>query len=195
MEKKNKNLFIGGLLAIVLIMAVGYAAFATQLNINGTAEITSNWDVHICDIQVAAVSGEIGTGTSTGKAVTEGNLAATFESELVAPGDSVTYDVTVVNEGSLPAKLNNITFTQTNNGTGTAEDGDAVENQGSGYEGDNAIIYSYTNLQKDSELAAETGSVTFQVKVEYNSKVNEQPDAKQLKSNLKMVLSYVQGTA
>ena len=29
--EKNKNILIGGLLAIVLIMAVGYAAFATQL--------------------------------------------------------------------------------------------------------------------------------------------------------------------
>ncbi len=194
MEQRNKNLFIGGLLAIVLIMAVGYAAFATQLTINGTAEITSNWDVHISDIQVAAVSGEVGTGTSTGKSVTEGNLTATFESELVAPGDSVTYDVTVVNEGSLPAKLNGITFTQTNNGTGTAEEGDAVENQGTNYEGDNAIVYSYSNLAKDSVLEAEEGTITFQVKVEYNPKVSKQPDAKQLKSKLKMVLSYVQST-
>jgi len=46
MESKHKNALIGALLAVVFVMAVGYAAFAQQLTINGTAEITSNWDVH-----------------------------------------------------------------------------------------------------------------------------------------------------
>ncbi len=197
MEQRNKNLFIGGLLAIVLVMAVGYAAFATQLNINGTATIESRWEVKITDI---SVSGDpTGTATSKSSAVTEGNLAATFESELVAPGDSVTYNVTVENTGTLPAKLNAITFNQTNNGTGTAEAGDAVENQGTSYEGDNAIVYSYTGISVNSTLAAandsDTDKVTFQVTVTYNDKIKTQPDAKQLKSNLKMVLSYVQADA
>ena len=35
----NKNILIGGLIAIVVVMVSGYAAFATQLNINGTAKV------------------------------------------------------------------------------------------------------------------------------------------------------------
>ena len=46
MEGKNKNILIGTLLAVVFVMAVGYAAFAQQLTINGTATINSSWDVH-----------------------------------------------------------------------------------------------------------------------------------------------------
>ena len=49
MEKK-KNLIIGGLIAIVLAMAVGYAAFATNLDINGTSTIDSKWDVRILSV-------------------------------------------------------------------------------------------------------------------------------------------------
>ena len=37
MDKKKKNLLIGGLLAVVLLLAVGYAAFATTLNITGSS--------------------------------------------------------------------------------------------------------------------------------------------------------------
>ena len=190
MEQKNKNALIGGLLAIVFIMAVGYAAFATQLTINGTANINSRWDVHISDIQVAD------TGTTTASSESQGtkdsDLTAEFSAKLQSPGDYVTYNVTVVNEGTLDAELSGIVFSQTNNGTGTAEAGDTVENQGTSYEGDNAIVYSYSNIQQGDQLEAETGSVTFQVKVMYNNKVQGQPDAKELTSKLKMTLTYEQ---
>ena len=48
----HKSSVIMVLLAVVLIMAIGYAAFAQQLTINGSAEISSTWDVHIEDIAV-----------------------------------------------------------------------------------------------------------------------------------------------
>ena len=51
LTKKQKNLLIGFLLAIVLVMAVGYAAFSTQLNISNTASIDSTWNVRITGIQ------------------------------------------------------------------------------------------------------------------------------------------------
>ena len=47
MESKNNNLLIIALLAIIVVMGVGYAAFTQQLTINGTATINSSWDVHM----------------------------------------------------------------------------------------------------------------------------------------------------
>ena len=44
METKGRNIIIGTLLAAVAIMAVGYAALAQTLQINGTATISSNWN-------------------------------------------------------------------------------------------------------------------------------------------------------
>ena len=194
MGHKEKNLLIGGLIAIIVIMGVGYAAFTTVLNINGTATISSNWDVHIDSIKVSTdPNATTGADVPTPQ-VTENNLTATFSSTLQAPGDYVTYDVKVVNEGSLKAKLTGIDFTQTNNGTGTTADtGDKVEgNTGSGYEGDNAIIYSYEGININDTLEAETGEITFHVTVKYNDNIQKQPDAKELQSKLKMVLTYEQ---
>ena len=111
MNSQNKNILIGGLLAIVLVMAVGYAAFATQLNITGTASITSNWDVHFN--KAAQVAGDVvaaktfsGGSLPTGT-ITYGNgdapLTATVSANLNQPGDSVTFTLRIINAGSLSA--------------------------------------------------------------------------------------------
>ena len=47
----KKNLAIGMLVAAICIMAIGYAALAQTLTINGTAEITGTWDVHLQNVQ------------------------------------------------------------------------------------------------------------------------------------------------
>ncbi|MBR3363119.1 MAG: hypothetical protein IKG40_04255 [Bacilli bacterium] len=48
---QKKNLLIGGLLAIVVLMAVAYAAFASNLTITGTGNTTNNWDIRITNIR------------------------------------------------------------------------------------------------------------------------------------------------
>ena len=40
---QKKNLLIGGLLAIVVLMGIAYAAFASNLTITGTGSVSSNW--------------------------------------------------------------------------------------------------------------------------------------------------------
>lgn len=201
METKNKNALIGGLLAVVFVMAVGYAAFATTLNINGTANITSSWDVHIENIAVAT-DGIKGTASDVVYAAgtaedgtrvipnsdNKPSLDAQFKATLVAPGDSVTYDVTVKNGGTLPAKLSAIEFTQT-------EGNDAIADttEGSTITDTRTIIYTYTGIAQDDTLAA-GASKTFQVTVTYNPQITTQPAEDKLTSDLTMKLTYVQDT-
>ena len=114
MESKHKNALIGALLAVVFVMAVGYAAFAQQLTINGTAEITSKWDVHFDPIvvgtdvtstmtAVSTTSGEsvvpitiskpavAAPGTKGSIAYSQNNQVATISATLIQPGDTVTF--------------------------------------------------------------------------------------------------------
>ena len=165
METKNKNALIGGLLAIVFVMAVGYAAFSTTLNINGTAEITSKWDVHIKSITAGT---PVGTAKSTKASLGESKLTAEFGTELVSPGDALTYTVVVENAGTLDAKLSSLTFTPGNN---------------------DAIIYSYNGIKQDDVIAA-GDTQSFTVTVTYSSAITSQPA--NTSSNLSMVMSYVQ---
>ena len=104
MEKKQ-NILIGGLLAVVLVMAVGYAAFATQLQVSGSAEITSTWDVHFKN-QTDAY--QITKGGSAEPAATmkyNSATAYTVTADLKQPGDRVVYTFTVENTGSIAATL------------------------------------------------------------------------------------------
>ena len=167
MSQKNKNILIGGLLAIVLVMAVGYAAFATQLNISGSANVTSTWDVHIKSITAGT---PVGTAVSKSATVGESKLTANFETDLVAPGDSLTYTVTVENGGTLDAKLSELTFTPGSSA---------------------AITYSSAGIAKDDVIAA-GATKAFTVTVTYNASVTSQPAQADTTSSLAMVMSFVQ---
>lgn len=108
MESKHKNALIGALLAVVFVMAVGYAAFAQLLTINGTATIDSKWDVHFDPTQdstegVAITNGGSDQTTSGTIAYSSGNTIATLTAGLKQPGDVVTFTLKPTNYGSLAA--------------------------------------------------------------------------------------------
>ncbi len=166
METRYKNLLIGGLFSLILVMAIGYSAFATQLNINGTSNITSSWDVHIKSITPGT---PVGNAVNKSATVGDSKLSATFAAELLVPNDSITYTIEVENSGSLDAKLSSLTFTP-----GASA----------------AITYSYNNIAKDDVIAA-GGTKEFTVTVAYNN-VNTQPAEADRTSALLMVLSFIQ---
>ena len=164
-QKKKNNIIIGSLCAVVLLMVVGYAAFATQLNITGTGKITSNWNILITDITTKnIVGGASNASDPTGK----GTLTATFNTNLVSPGDSIEYDITVSNQGSINAVLSKINVTDSNNP---------------------AIKFTTTGLTEGDALNAGDSKV-LTVKVEYDNAVTSQPE--NTKSELTITLDYVQ---
>ncbi len=145
-------------------MTVGYAAFSTQLKITGNASITSNWDVQITGIS---------NGTPTGSAENAINptydiLTANMEVNLYSPGDSMTYEITIQNKGTIDATLSKITKTDTNNP---------------------AILFETSGVEEgDDLLAGETTKMT--VKITYNPDITGQPD--NLTSELNVTLTYEQ---
>ena len=126
MESKHKNVMIGALLAVVFVMAVGYAAFAQQLTINGSASITSSWNIAFDQSKttgagvidpVAGMSG--GTNPSGTINYTDGHNA-TLTANLVQPGDTVTFTLTIQNNGTISANLQQPVVTMTGDEDGTA---------------------------------------------------------------------------
>ena len=104
--KNLKGYLISGLLVAIVVMSIGYAALSSNLKINGTAEITSSWDIHIKSITVTDTTGTANGGTPT---VLTDKTSATFNAQLLSPGDSVTYEVVVENSGSLDGLLSALT--------------------------------------------------------------------------------------
>ncbi len=149
MSKKQKSLLIGGLCTIVLLMVIGYAAFSSVLNIQGTTNISSNWNIKITNV----TSKDIVGSASNQEEPSWENLTATFNTNLVSPGDSITYEITVSNAGTLNAKLDKITLSDTSNP---------------------AIKFETSGLTEGDILNAGSNT-TLNVKVSYDINVSSDP--------------------
>ena len=162
--KNNKSILIGGLLAVVVLMAVGYAAFASSLKISGTSNISTTWDVEITDI---TTSNKVGSASVKEQPTFE-KLTATFSTNLVSPGDSITYNIKVENKGSLDAKLNKITLTKE----------------------DNPAVLFETKGLKEGGVLRKGESAILNVSVTYNSEITSQPT--KLDASLTATLDFAQ---
>ena len=115
----NKNILIGGLIAIVCVMGIAYAAFSTQLNINGTANVTSTWSVGFDTTKtsgtgvITPTAGLSGATTPTGTIAFPNSQTATITANFKQPGDKVVFTITIKNTGTLKAKLAAPTLTMT----------------------------------------------------------------------------------
>ena len=184
MEAKHKNALIGALLAVVFVMAVGYAAFAQQLTINGSADITSKWDVHMesegADYVPTSTMGTTPTGTVR---VDDGGLTASFSANFTSPGDKITYTIPIVNVGTQNARLSNITLSSDTPGmyiqdlVATSEDGNI----------------KYTVISPGTEtLNANDGRATITIVAEFVDKADGQENAQNVSANLTVTMTYVQ---
>ena len=160
----TKNIIIATLIAIILLMAVGYSAFATQLTINGTAQIIGEWNVKITNIQIQNISEGCNGGTPEYT-----NTTATLNGELIKPGDSITYEITIQNAGTIDAKLSKIKL--------TADD----------INGSPAL--KYTNTEPATNLAAGE-QTTFTITVVYDADTTEVPEIKT--KTITGIIEYVQ---
>ena len=157
--KQNKKLV--WLAIAVLVVGIGFAALQKYLNINGNASIDSSWDVRIWKAKVTEKTGS----AYEKEEVTHTDSTVTFNAGFIAPDDSITYDVEVVNWGNLNAKLDNLTFEQ---------------------EGSENITYELTGIKKGDILAA-GNSVHLNVKVTYSGTTSEE-----LSKRLTATLLFVQ---
>ena len=147
-------------------MVAGYAAFRTQLTINGTSNISSEWKVLITGIQSSVLNGN----ASDLESPTYTATTATFKTNLINPGDSMRYTVTVENQGSIDAVLKTIQKTDSNN---------------------KAIIFNVEGMQEGEVLKA-GDETSFIVEVSYNASTSSQPE--NLTSDLELTLNYEQAT-
>lgn len=148
-DKKKMAIII--MLVVVLFMTVVYAVFSSSLNISGTANIGSNWNVYISSITTKNVSGKAENATGS---PSFSNLNAVISANLKIPGDSIEYEVTITNGGTLDAVIDEIDVTSA---------------------GTDAIIYYITGIQKGNKIIAGTSAV-FNVKIEYDVSVTGQPE-------------------
>ena len=147
---KAQHFLIGTIcIAAFLMLGIGYAVLSQQLDINGTAQITSNWKI----LFTSAEENQMVDATTIRKEITD-LTTLTLDVNLTQPGASATYDVVVENQGDLDAVLSKI-------------DGISESNS----KDPKSIKVSVENIKTgDSLLAGE--DKTFQVKVYWDASVD-----------------------
>ncbi len=108
MEKqKNTQLLIIGVLAVtIMIMSVGFAAYASTLTINGNVTVNpANWSVHFVTNSYQETSGSVAASAHN---LT--NTAATYTVTLDKPGDFYEFTANVINDGTFDADLTSLTM-------------------------------------------------------------------------------------
>ena len=161
--RKNKIIILIVFLAVIILMAVGYSTFATDFTINGTTEITGEWDVRITNITATQVPDGCDAGTPTFT-----NDSINFSAKLNKPGDEIIYEVTIQNLGTIDAELQTIIFT---------EEIDGIEE----------INYTTSELKKDLNAG---DSTTFNIMVTYVKDTESIPSVKT--KTLIGIIQYVQ---
>lgn len=116
MKNKKRNYLILVLVVLLLALAVGYAAFSDTLNITGTANAKGTFDMIF---ESATVDDSKGITDSTGNtftptaSITDDTLTVTVGT-LGYPGAGANFTAVIKNNGTVPAKLNDINFTGIN---------------------------------------------------------------------------------
>lgn len=108
MERSNKfqNVLIVMLTVAVVAMAVGFATYTANLQINGNATFAAaKWDVHFQNYQTTAST----TANVTVGQLTTNDTKVEFDVAL-DPGEVYEFTVDVVNAGTFEAKLSSVTI-------------------------------------------------------------------------------------
>lgn len=177
MEKQRRiNTFvICGLIVVVGIMTVGFAALSQRLDINGTATVksaSSSWNVYFSNVDagtlVGTASWAVAPKISTDSGNTGSNNKISFACDLVAPGDSCTVTATIKNGGTTQAKYTGYTL----NVDSKTETGTTVTLA----TGAKVTITPATDWTANTTVLNQNDTGTFVVKMELPSTVNALPD-------------------
>ena len=149
-KRRSFSVIFAGLmvLSLVIVLALVYAGFTGQLEINGNAvNRQSKWDIHFENLSNI-------TTTHTAKALTQPRISSStsisdYNVSLTTPGDSISFTFDVINDGNYNAKITSIDI-DTPECTGT----DSVSNT-------NVCSHIHYYLNYDSGASVQVGDMLY----------------------------------
>ena len=171
--RNSKKLLIFALILFAWsTIGVGYAYLSSNLKLAGTANIAkTSWNIHFSNIKFA--EGNVGT-TTPAKIVNDTTIS--LDVSLESPGDKYSFNVDVVNSGTIDAMLTEIFKTEL-----TEEQQKYIEY---------TIKYSDGNEIKEKDLLKRDSKETLKIEIKYKDGNNYAPN--DINAKLSFTLNYVQ---
>ena len=108
--KDKKNILIAGLLVIVFAMSVGFAFLSSNLNIEATGTISGDWNVKFRPNSLEVLEKTTGVNDTTTQ-INSDNMSVTLNASFEKPGEKISYEVYIDNQGNLDGILDSVTLT------------------------------------------------------------------------------------
>lgn len=176
-KKKNNGIVLAVILLLLVVgISVGYSALSERLEINGSSNIGANasWNVALDNVKVT-----VGSATPIKAATISGNTVS-YQVDLKTPGDFYEFTVDVINNGTIPAKLNT---------TPTVPSLTSEQQKYVTY----TVAYSDgTTLKANDALTANGGKRTIKVRLEFKKNITELPSTAITLPAMNFVMDYVQ---
>lgn len=163
-DRKKRNIIIGVLCCLLVVMGIGYAILSQTLNISGVANMKGDWNVKITNMELIKTTG---MAKELEKSFTD--TTATFKGEMYIPGDSAEYKITVTNAGNIAAKLASVS--------------QSIENEVSDIK--------FTNTALEGRILKAGETYEFNVKAYFDENATSIPDKSNIPSYT-ITLQYVQ---
>ena len=110
MKKKRK--FTKIYIILALFISIGFAYLSTNLSINGTSTFNkATWNVYFDNIEVDSGSVELQSG-DIAPTISNDKLTVSYQVTCNKPGEYYKFNIDVVNDGSLNAKIDSISIPQ-----------------------------------------------------------------------------------
>lgn len=118
-DKNFKVIMTVAVVAIIAVIGIGFAAFSTELKINGKGTVkASSWKIRFDNISAASITGTA-TEVTPPTLSTNDTHIENYNVTFTTPGDSISYTFDVKNEGTFDAKISSIVIgTPSCTGTG-----------------------------------------------------------------------------
>ena len=178
MEKNNGGKIIAVIALVVAVagLSLGFAAFSTSLKIDTAANVTtgtSNWNIgfstdgtNIADVTTASTVNANETGNPGVINVTKYTIGQNTNATLsTTTGSSVSYDLSILNKGTLDARLESVNFDDVaitcTNATGSSTQIEGVAGAGTTSTGGNSTTISNADCAKMFGVSLSIGGTTY----------------------------------
>ena len=178
MEKNNGGKIIAVIALVVAVagLSLGFAAFSTSLKIDTAANVTtgtSNWNIgfstdgtNIADVTTASTVNANETGNPGVIDVTKYTIGQNTNATLsTTTGSSVSYDLSILNKGTLDARLESVNFDDVavtcTNATGSSTQIEGVAGAGTTSTGGNSTTISNADCAKMFGVSLSIGGTTY----------------------------------
>ena len=160
-KRDNTKSILIFLLTMIFILSLGLTALANKYGLDGDYS-NNKWKVEITDVKCVKTGG---TATNIFDPVKISTLGLSLGASLISEEDFVEYKVTIKNEGTLDAILDNVVV-------------DQLENE------DSNIKYAIEGVEKGNVLLKASRKKNIIIRLYYDKPVSNYEDSKNIKMNI-----------